>query len=197
MKSFKRYLELMKATFMISAFTLGGGYVIVPLLRQKFVEEKGWIVEDEVLNLIAVAQSAPGAMAVNASFLLGYEVAGIFGALATIVGTILPPVIIISIISVFYSIISGNAWFILILSMMRLAVIAIIIDVVYDLGKNIWQQKQLLPILLMLIAFIALAIFKVSIIILLVGCGITGFLYQFLTHRHHRLAKEEVPHESA
>lgn len=86
---------------MLSAFTFGGGYVIVPLMRKKFVEQYKWIEEEEMLDLVAISQSCPGAIAVNASVLIGYRVGGVAGALATVLGTSLPPLIILSVNFVF------------------------------------------------------------------------------------------------
>ena len=94
----KKYIKLFLSTFKISACTFGGGFVIIPLLRRKFVEELGWIDEQEMMDLTAIAQSSPGAIAVNASILVGYRVAGIPGAMLTVLGTVLPPLIIISVI---------------------------------------------------------------------------------------------------
>ena len=93
------YIKLFISTFYLSAFTFGGGYVIIPLMKKKFVDDLQWIEDDEMLNLTAIAQSSPGAVAVNAAILLGYRVAGILGALVTILGTILPPIITLTIIS--------------------------------------------------------------------------------------------------
>ena len=102
MNRFHKYKKLFFSTFQLSACTFGGGFVIIPLMRKKFVDELGWIDEDEMLDLTAIAQSSPGAIAVNASILVGYHVAGFLGAMLTVLGTILPPLIIISIISMFY-----------------------------------------------------------------------------------------------
>jgi chromate transporter len=105
----QKFWKLFISTFRISACTFGGGFVIIPLMRRKFVEELGWIEEQEMLDLTAIAQSCPGAMAVNASILVGYRVAGIPGALITVLGTVLPPLVIISVISLFYQAFRDNA----------------------------------------------------------------------------------------
>ena len=97
-----KYRKLFLSTFELSACTFGGGFVIIPLMRKKFVEELGWIEEEEMLDLTAIAQASPGAIAVNASIMLGYHIAGIPGAILAVLGTVLPPLIIISIISMFY-----------------------------------------------------------------------------------------------
>ena len=75
----------------LSAFTFGGGYVIIPLMRKTFVEKYHWLSENEMMDLTAIAQSAPGAIAVNAAILVGYRIAGVVGALITVLGTVLPP----------------------------------------------------------------------------------------------------------
>ena len=87
------------STLYLSAFTFGGGYVIVTLMKKKFVDEYHWIEEDEMLDLIAIAQSSPGAIAVNGAIVVGYKLAGIAGALTAIIATVIPPFVIISLIS--------------------------------------------------------------------------------------------------
>ena len=109
MGSGQKYRELFLSTFRLSACTFGGGFVIIPLMRKRFVEELGWIEEDEMLDLTAIAQSSPGAIAVNASILVGYHVAGVPGAMITVLGTVLPPLMIISVISLFYQAFRDNA----------------------------------------------------------------------------------------
>ena len=99
---------LFTSTFTLSAFTFGGGYVIVPLMRKRFVEQLGWIDEQEMLDLIAIAQSAPGIIAVNTSILVGYKVAGVGGAVFTLLGTMLPPLILLSVLSYVYDAIKDN-----------------------------------------------------------------------------------------
>ena len=79
-KGLKTYITLFLSTLQISAFTFGGGFVIIPMLKRKFVDKLQWIDNDEMLDLVAIAQSTPGAIAVNASVLIGYRVAGISGA---------------------------------------------------------------------------------------------------------------------
>ena len=108
MKIKNKYLKLFLSTFKLSACTFGGGFVIVPLMRKKFVEQLKWIEEQEMMDLTAIAQSSPGAIAVNASILVGYHVAGVPGALISIAGTVLPPLIIISVISFFYTAFRSN-----------------------------------------------------------------------------------------
>ena len=103
-----KYRKLFISTFELCACTFGGGFVIIPLMRKKFVEELGWIEEEEMLDFTAIAQALPGAIVVNASIMLGYHIAGIPGAILAVLGTVLPPLIIISIISMFYQAFRNN-----------------------------------------------------------------------------------------
>ena len=99
---YKMLLNLFLSTLYLSAFTFGGGYVIVTLMKKKFVDQYHWIEENEMLDLVAIAQSSPGAIAVNGAIVVGYKLSGILGALVAILGTVLPPFVILSVISVFY-----------------------------------------------------------------------------------------------
>ena len=93
--------KLFFACLYLSTFTFGGGYVIVTLLKEKFVDHYHWIEEDEMLDLVAIAQSSPGAIAVNGAIIVGYKLAGIPGMLVSVIGAIIPPMVILSVISVF------------------------------------------------------------------------------------------------
>ena len=108
MKKKKKLLRLFIETFYLSAFTFGGGYMIVSLMKKKFVNEYHWIEEDEMLDLVAIAQSAPGAIAVNGAIVVGYKLAGISGVIVSVFGAVLPPFLIISVVSVFYEIFRDN-----------------------------------------------------------------------------------------
>ncbi len=166
--------KLLLATFRLSACTFGGGFVIIPLMRKKFVDELHWIEEQEMLDLTAIAQSSPGAIAVNASILVGYHVAGIPGALTAILGTVTPPLIIISAISLFYTAFRDNAVVNMAMMGMLAGVAAVICDVVITMGKKVVEQKKLLPVVIMTASFIAVHFFKVNIILIIVVCGAAG-----------------------
>lgn len=168
------YRKLFTSTFYLSAFTFGGGFVIIPLMKKKFVDDLQWIKEDEMLNLAAIAQSSPGAVAVNASILLGYRVAGILGALVTILGTILPPLIIISVISLFYTAFRENIVVNAVLKGMQAGVAAVIADVVMNLGGNVIKEKDIISALVMVCAFATTFFFKVNVMYIILVCGCIG-----------------------
>lgn len=174
------YRKLFISTFYLSAFTFGGGYVIVPLMKKKFVDDLNYIEEEEMLNLVAIAQSSPGPVAVNASILLGYKVAGIFGALVTILGTILPPLIILSIISIFYTAFRDNAVVSAVLKGMQSGVSAVICDVVINLGKNVVNEKSTTSLFIMIGSFITTSFLNINVIYIILICGIIGGIRVFL-----------------
>lgn len=168
------YWTLFLSTFTLSAFTFGGGYVIVPLMQKRFVNELKWIDEEEMLDLVAIAQSAPGPIAVNTSIIIGYRMAGIRGALLSVVGTSLPPLIIISIISYFYLAFRDNPIVQAVLFGMQAGVAAVIVNVVINMVKGITKDKKILPIVVMILAFIAAAFTSINIVVILFICGAIG-----------------------
>ena len=166
--------QLFKATFLLSAFTFGGGFVIVSLMKKKFVEELRWLEEEEMLDITAIAQSSPGPIPINASVILGYRMYGVVGSLVAILGTALPPMIIISVISVFYTQFRSNRIIAIALQVMRAGVAAVIFDVVINLAKNVVATKRALYILLMATAFVGKVILGVDAMIVILCCLVVG-----------------------
>lgn len=185
------YGQLFVSTFRLSACTFGGGFVIIPLMRKRFVEELGWIEEQEMMDLTAIAQSSPGAIAVNASILVGYHVAGIPGALLTVLGTVLPPLIIISVISLFYQAFRDSAIVSMAMAGMLCGVAAVIFDVVIHMVKTVARQKRILPLLVLLGSFAAVRFFGVNIILVILVCGVIGALETCRQQKRSKEAKEE------
>lgn len=183
-----KYWKLFTSTFQLSACTFGGGFVIIPLMRKKFVEELGWIGEQEMLDLTAIAQSSPGAIAVNASILVGYHVAGIPGALVTVLGTVLPPLIIISVISFFYQQFRDNAIVNMAMTGMLAGVAAVICDVVINMTREIFRKKSALPVIVLIGSFAAVHIFDTNIMVVILVCGIIGGLETWKREKIHKEA---------
>lgn len=170
----KMLWQLFISTFTLSAFTFGGGFVIVSLMKKKFVEELGWFDEDEMLDITAIAQSSPGPIPINASVIIGYRMYGFIGSLVAVIGTSLPPMIIISIISVFYEQFRSNKVIAIALQVMRAGVAAVIFDVVINLAKNVCKTKRILYIGLVCAAFIAVWFFNISAMIIILSCLAIG-----------------------
>ena len=169
------FWTLFKSTFVVSAFTVGGGYVIIPLLKAKFVDEYHWISDKETLDMIAIAQSTPGIMAVNTAIMLGYRMAGISGAIVGMIATVLPPLIIITIVASFYDLIAEDEYVQLVLKGMQCGATALLLNVAIDLLVKQFKKKLLLPIAIIIATFIANLYFGVNIMILVAIDGAIGF----------------------
>ena len=176
-KDKKLYLKLFLSTFYLSAFTFGGGYVIVSLMRKKFVDEYNWIDEDEMLDLVAIAQSAPGPIAVNGAIVVGYKMAGLLGIFISVLASIIRPLVILSVISVFYAIFKTNLIVSLMLEGMQAGVGAVIASVCFEMGSGLLKEKNKLYPVIMIGAFIANYIFNINVMIVILICIMIGLLY--------------------
>ena len=176
------------ATFSVSAFTFGGGYVIVPLMKKKFVDELGWMEEKEMLDIVAISQMLPGPMVVDASVLVGYRLAGIPGALVTLFSTLLPPFVIISIVSLFYQAFRTNPVVSAVLKGMQAGIAAVIADVVIGEGTRICKSKNILSIFIMVAAFCAVYFLKINVVFVILACGVLGgIITYFRTCRRSKI----------
>ena len=174
------------STLYLSTFTFGGGYVIVTLMKKKFVDDYHWIEEPEMLDLIAIAQSSPGAIAVNGAIVVGYKLAGLVGAMTAIVGTVLPPFLILSILSVFYSVFQSNFFVSQMLNGMQAGVGAVIASVVFDMGSGVVKEKDPLSLVIMAGAFLAACVFEVNVIYVVIASGLIGALRIWIRGRREK-----------
>lgn len=189
----KRCWTLFVSSFVISAFTFGGGFVIVPLMRKKYVTKLHWIKEEEMLDITAIAQSSPGAIAVNASILLGYKIAGVLGVICAVVGTILPPMGIIMLVSLAYDAFRTNEIVAVVLKGMQAGVAAVILDVVVQMIADVGRYKQPLAIAVMVVAFALNYFVKINVMYIIAGCVVIGLVAIPLTTRKaKRLAENST-----
>lgn len=180
--------QLFTSMFLLSSCTFGGGFVIVSLMKKKFVDEKKWLEEDEMLDITAITQSSPGPLPVNASVIIGYRMAGIAGSLTAIAGTILPPMIIISLISLCYEQFRTNEIVALALQVTRAGVAAVILDVALNLAGNIIKLHNAFYLGMMILCFIAVVFFNVSAMAVILTCLAVGIVSAVITS----LRKEEA-----
>lgn len=175
----RKLLKLFLNMMYISAFTFGGGFVIVTFMKKKFVDELQWIDETEMLDMTALAQSCPGAIAVNAAILVGWKVAGPAGMIVSVLGTIIPPMAILTAVSFIYEAFSKNIYVAMMLKGMQAGVAAIILDVVCNLGKNVILKKQWVQIAVMIAAFLATFIFNINVVVIILVAAAFGILQEF------------------
>ena len=170
------YWKLFISTFIISAFTVGGGFVLIPLMKAKFVDEYGWLNENEALDLVSIAQSAPGVMAANSSIIMGYRMGGLLGSITALLATVLPPLITLTVISFFYDAFAANPYVRMFLKGMQCGVTAILINVVLDLVIKQWKKKLVVPLVIMAGTFIASYFFKINIMQIVLIDAVIGLL---------------------
>lgn len=169
-----RLWKLFWSMLYISSFTFGGGFVIVTFMKKKFVDELHWLDEQEMLDMTALAQSSPGAIAVNAAILVGWQVEGFLGMTVAVLGTILPPMFILSVVSAFYTLFAENRFVALVLRGMQAGVAAVILNVVWELAGKIFKTRKPLYLLLMAAAFVTNTFLHLNVILIIFVAALLG-----------------------
>lgn len=177
----RKNLDLFLTFARISASCFGGGYAMLPFFQQELVEKKGWLTDEELLDLNAVAQCTPGVIAVNTATFCGYRTRGFWGAIWASIGILVPPILIVTIISAFFWSFAENPWVQHALTGVRACVCALIINSTIRL-----YRKAVLDVptfLVFLAVFLLAAFVGLSPAILVIGAGLFGLAY-------HKIRKE-------
>ena len=182
-KNIKLLRKLFFSTLYLSAFTFGGGYVIVTLMKKQFVDELHWIDEEEMLDLVAIAQSSPGAIAVNGAIVVGYKLAGIVGVLTAVLGTVIPPFLIIAAVSVCYQAFRSNQLVAWMLEGMQAGVGAVIASVTFEMACGIVKERNMMSLVIMAAAFAASVIWQINTVYIILSCGLLGIVITFSKRR--------------
>ncbi len=169
------YFEAFGIFFKIGAFTIGGGYAMVPLIENEIVTKRKWITQDDFINLLAISQSAPGILAVNISIFIGYKLKGIPGSIITALGTILPSFIIILAIALSFHNFQDNVIVERIFKGIRPAVVALIAAPTFSMAKSARISRYNIWIPVVSALLIWLLGFSPIWIIIIAGVG--GFLW--------------------
>jgi chromate transporter len=173
------YREVFCTFFKIGAFTIGGGYAMVPLIEREVVTKRGWIKEEEFIDLLAVAQASPGVLAVNISIFIGYRLRGIRGSIVTALGTILPSFLIILAIALFFQQFQHNPIVERIFKGIRPAVVALIAAPTFTMARSArisWHNVWIPVVSALLIWLLGF-----SPIWIIIAAGVGGYLYYLLT----------------
>lgn len=170
------YRELFITFGKIGAFTLGGGYAMVHLVQQEVVDKRSWMDKEEFVDMLALAQSAPGPIALNTALFVGYQLKGWRGAMVAGFSSILPPFFIILAVALFFSNIQNNPWFIKAFQAVRPAVVALIAVPVIKMGKAVGIKAQTILIPIATVLLIVIANLSPVLIIALAATG--GVIYQ-------------------
>lgn len=174
-KELKSCMELFWTFFKIGAFTFGGGYAMIPLIRTEVVEKKEWLTKEDIVDIIAVAESTPGPLAINSATFVGYQAGGILGAACATVGVMIPSFFIILIISNFlrqferFQPVAYAFWGI------RIGVLSLILNAMLTMAKEC--KREVFSYAIIAFAFLMVAFFDISPIIVLVLCAVAGISY--------------------
>lgn len=171
----KKYFEMFYSFFKIGAFTLGGGYAMLPLIEREVVDKKQWIDRNDFLDMLALAQSAPGPIAINTAVFVGYKIAGIPGMIFTVLGSVLPSFIIILLIASFFIGIKDNAIVERAFKGIRPAVVALIAAPVIRLSQSAKINKK--TIIIPIISAALVAFLDITPVFIILGAAILGILY--------------------
>jgi chromate transporter len=172
-----RLAELFFTVIKLSAFTLGGGYAIVAMMEREFCSRRGWLEEREMLDFTAMAQSGTGSIAINAALLVGRKVAGKIGAAVAVIGSALPPLVIMTLISFFYAQFSANTAVRNALLGMQAAVVAVIFDAALTLAVTVWRDDRLFAASVAVLAFAVTAFTSVSSAVVIAGAAAAGLIW--------------------
>jgi len=169
------YWESFKTFFKIGMFTLGGGYAMIPIIEEEVVNRHRWVDKEEMLDLIAIAQSCPGVFAINISIFVGYKLKKVRGAIATALGTALPTILIILAIAMFFHQFEDNRYIAAMFRGIRPAVVALIAVPTFNLGKS--AQLNRFTVWIPVVSALLIWLLGVSPIWIIIAAGLGGYIW--------------------
>ena len=175
--------RLFLSTLYLSAFTFGGGYVIITLMKERFVDKLHWIEEDEMLDMVAIAQASPGPIAVNGAIVLGYKLGGFPGILVSVLGAIIPPFVILTVISFLYNAFRSSFAIQALLTGMRSGVAAVILSVVWDMFMGVVKSRDWILYAVMILSFVLNYFLHVNVVLIILAVIVIGILRTWLNGR--------------
>lgn len=175
-----RAVKVFLTSFGISSVAFGGGFVVLPMLRKTYVEKYKWVSDEDMDNYIALAQACPGTIAGNTTMLIGFQVAGFLGAFLAMVASIIPPLAIITVISVLYHNFIDNAVVGYLMDGMRAAAAAVIISLVLDMAKPFFKHNNLFEISLFALGFCLAFLTDISVIFIILGAAVLGVIFTYI-----------------
>ncbi len=170
---------LFYSTLYINAIAFGGGFVVIPLLRRRYVDEYGWIDEDEMTDLIALSQSAPGTIAGNFAMLIGHHIAGFWGTLVTLIASIIPATVIITLVACFYHTFHNNLIVERIMRGMQAGVVAVILNLAIEMFSRQLKIKEWFSTTLLCAAFITSYLLNIDAIYIILTAAAAGIIHSY------------------
>lgn len=200
MQKFKTCLKLFLVMFKIGLFTFGGGYAMISLLESELVAKRKWLENDEFINVVAIAESTPGPVAINAATYVGYKLAGVWGSLSATIAVALPSFSIIFLISLFFDAFLSLKYVAYAFDGIQVCVIFLILSagvkMLLKLEKTVWNIAVTAVVIAVMIALSVLSIAFSSVWYILITAGLALFLYLFSYFRARRKkSSEQKPDE--
>ncbi|SMC46400.1 chromate transporter [Papillibacter cinnamivorans] len=178
-------LKIFLITLRVGFFTFGGGMVMFAMLEREFSDRQGWLTKEEMIDLLAIAQSLPGVIAVNSSLLMGYRLAGTLGALVAVLGSVIPSFVVLAFVAIFYDAFITNPYFAGALRGVQGAVVGLLVSVLLSTRKKSFSARWgyiLFPAALCVTIFIP----SFNIVFLLLGGAAIGILVNFVLMKKRR-----------
>lgn len=169
-----KVLQLFLSFLRIGAFTFGGGYAMIPLIQREVTEKKKWITDEDILDIVAIAESTPGPIAINSATFVGYKVAGVWGAAASTFGVVLPSFVIISVLTFVLEAFKANVYVQYAFYGIRAGVLALVIKGLYSMYKKC--PKGVFSYIVMGLAFILVAVLKVNVLMVIALAALFGVI---------------------
>ncbi|MBR4073611.1 MAG: chromate transporter [Clostridia bacterium] len=170
-----RILKLLFTFLKIGAFTFGGGYAMIPVIQREIVDKHKWITEDDILDIIAIAESTPGPIAINSATFVGYRVAGVLGSAVATFGVVFPAFMLIYIISFFLRQFEDLQVIKYAFAGIRAGVLSLLINALISMGKKC--PKNILSYIVVVASFALVALFDVNVLFVIIGCAVTGVVW--------------------
>ncbi|MCI7345215.1 MAG: chromate transporter [Eubacterium sp.] len=185
----KKVFQLFITFIKIGAFTFGGGYAMVPLIQRETVEKKKWINDDDILEIVAIAESTPGPIAVNSATFVGYKTAGVLGAAAATIGVVLPSFTIIYFISFVIDKFENNTAVKYAFSGVRAGVLALIIKALWTMSKK--SAKNIISFIITAFAFVFAAL-NINVIYIILACAVTGIVSSLIMSGREKKKNDDI-----
>lgn len=173
--------QLFLIFFKIGAFTFGGGYAMIALIHGEVVDSKKWITNEEMLDMVSIAESTPGVIAINMATFVGYKIGGLLGSLMATIAVIIVPFLIIVLITLFFIPYMSNQWVQYAFNGIRCGIVVLIINAAVKLNKV--NKKNLFNSLLTIISFIVAVLVDINVIYILIAGMICGIIYNIYINK--------------
>lgn len=180
----KAIIRLFSSFIKIGAFTFGGGYAMIPLIQKEVVEKRKWITDREILEIIAISESTPGPIAVNAATFIGYKTAGFLGALGATTGVVLPSFLIIAVVSLVLRQFENLKAVKFAFEGIRAGVLALIVRALVSMYRQCPRKK--ISYIIAALAFLCVAFFRINVLIVIIICAVIGLVYSIMEERREK-----------